>query len=226
MRPTPTTRQTRSLGALRPLRSRALATAVAATLGVGALAACSTDTAAADNSDTAQAASDTATTDADAADTDSDAAAPVDAVAGEDVEAALAANLAYETGETDVDVSSAVAISLSGDTATASGDGASAVTVDGSTVTITASGTYVVSGTLTDGQIVVDSADDGVVTLVLDGADITSTTTGPLQVADAGSVVVVLADGSTNTLNDARTAIPEEDASGTDVCRRRRYEIH
>ena len=34
--------------------------------------------------------------------------------------------------------------------------------VDGSTVTITAAGTYRLSGTLTDGQVVVQTTDDGI----------------------------------------------------------------
>ncbi len=51
----------------------------------------------------------------------------------------------------------------------------------------------------------VDSAGDGVVRLVLDDASITSETSAAIDVVDAGSVVVVLADGSTNTLEDAAT---------------------
>ncbi len=60
------------------------------------------------------------------------------------------------------------------------------------------------TGELT-GQVVVDSAGDGVVRLVLDDATITSDTTAAINVVDAESVVVVLADGSDNTLADAST---------------------
>ncbi|HEY7812122.1 MAG TPA: carbohydrate-binding domain-containing protein [Nakamurella sp.] len=49
-------------------------------------------------------------------------------------------------------------ITLSGSTATSTSD---TVTVDGGTVTITAAGTYRISGTLTDGQVVVDVPGDG-----------------------------------------------------------------
>ncbi len=80
---------------------------------------------------------------------------------------------------------------------------ASGVTVDGSTVTITEPGTYRISGTLDDGQVVVDSSADGVVRLVLDGADVTSSTGAAIDVQDADQVSVVLADGSTNRLEDA-----------------------
>ena len=61
--------------------------------------------------------------------------------------------------------------------------------------------------------MVVDSAGDGVVRLVLDDATITSETTAAIDVVDAQSVVVVLADGSTNALADAATyADTSEDA--------------
>lgn len=50
--------------------------------------------------------------------------------------------------------SEAVKITLNKTTATVSGNGAE---VDGSTITITEEGVYVVSGTLEDGQIIVDA---------------------------------------------------------------------
>lgn len=100
---------------------------------------------------------------------------------------------------TDVDTSGAVAITLSGTSATSSGKG---VTVKGSTVTITAGGVYRVSGTLTDGQIVV-TAPDATVTLVLDGAHITSSATAAIGATEAGELIVDLAAGSSNDLADA-----------------------
>lgn len=100
------------------------------------------------------------------------------------------------------DESSETTVSLTGDTASVSGDGAA---VDGSTVTISAPGTYRVSGTLDDGQVVVSSEADGVVRLVLDGAEITSSTGSAVAVTQADDVSVVLADGSSNSLTDAAT---------------------
>ncbi|HJE51574.1 MAG TPA: carbohydrate-binding domain-containing protein [Tessaracoccus flavescens] len=92
-------------------------------------------------------------------------------------------------------------MTLSGSTATVDGAG---VTVDGDTVTVTAGGTYVLTGSL-DGQVVVDSASDDEVKLVLSGAAITSGTGPALTFADAGEAVVVLADGTSNSLTDAAT---------------------
>ena len=111
------------------------------------------------------------------------------------------------------DESGATAVALSGDSATASGRSAAAVSVDGSTITITASGTYVVSGALTDGEIVV-AADDADVHLVLNGASITNADGPAIDVRDAGSAVLVLARGSDNALADgAAYADTGEDAA-------------
>ncbi|MGF9757832.1 carbohydrate-binding domain-containing protein [Microvirga sp. 0TCS3.31] len=128
---------------------------------------------------------------------------------GTTVEEVLAEDVAVETGDTAYDEADATAITLSGSSADSDSD---AVTVEDGTVTISAAGTYVLGGELT-GQLVVDSAGDGVVRLVLDDATITSETTAAIDVVDAQSVVVVLAEGSTNVLADAATyADTSEDA--------------
>lgn len=117
------------------------------------------------------------------------------------VDEALADDVAVETGDTSYVEADATAVTLSGSGATSDSD---AVRSSDGTVTVSAAGTYVLRGDLT-GQVVVDSAGDGVVRLVLDGASITSDTSAAIDVVDAGSVVVVLADGSANTLEDAAT---------------------
>ncbi|OLT53392.1 carbohydrate-binding domain-containing protein [Cellulosimicrobium sp. CUA-896] len=126
------------------------------------------------------------------------------AVAGLTPDEARADNTDVAVDDADLawDAASAVAVALDGDTATVT-DG-SGVTVDGATVTVTAPGTYVLSGTL-EGQVVVDSAAEGLVQLVLDGAEVTGTTNAAVDVQDADRVAVVLADGSANTLTDAET---------------------
>ncbi|ADG74039.1 conserved hypothetical protein [Cellulomonas flavigena DSM 20109] len=120
------------------------------------------------------------------------------------VEEVLGANLPVHATDhaLDWDAGDETTIALSGASAQVTGSGASA---QGGTVTISAPGTYRVSGTLTDGAVVVASAGEGVVRVVLDGASITSSTTAPLQVQDADEVVVVLAEGSTNSLTDPAT---------------------
>lgn len=144
-------------------------------------------------------AEDTATTQTTTTTDTSSTATTVSGEAGLALEDARAANATPDEADTSWSESSAVTITLSGDTATADGDG---VTVDGNTVTITTGGTYVLTGSLS-GQVVVDSASDDEVKLVLSDAQITSSTTAAINFADAGEAVVVLADGTSNTVTDA-----------------------
>ena len=103
-------------------------------------------------------------------------------------------------GDTDYDASDATSITLAdGASRSSSSEG---VKIDANTVTITAPGTYILSGTLTDGQVVVNSDAEGKVRIVLDGASITNTGGSALVITAADEAVVVLADGSENTLTD------------------------
>ena len=101
------------------------------------------------------------------------------------------------------DAASEFAVTLA-DGATSGGNG---LEVDGDVVTITRAGTYRISGTLSDGQIVVETAEQDVVRLVLDGVDVSSSTGAALAVLDAGKVVVILEAGSQNALADAATYV-------------------
>ena len=104
-----------------------------------------------------------------------------------------------EAGDDQWDASAEVAISLR-DGGTVGGAGTA---VEGDVVTITAAGTYRLRGSLSDGQIMVDTTDDEVVRLILDGVTLANATTSPVSVVDAGKVVVILAAGSQNSLTDA-----------------------
>jgi hypothetical protein len=106
------------------------------------------------------------------------------------------------------DETSATKVTLSDSGSKVEGDGAS---VDGSTVTITAEGTYVLAGSLSDGRVVVDVDDSAKVQLVLDGAQITSSTGTALYVRNADKVFVTLADGSKNALAATGAATEEDD---------------
>ena len=89
------------------------------------------------------------------------------------------------------DESAAIAIQLSGDSAACDSD---TVTIEGSRVTIGAEGVYVLSGTLTDGQIVVNAGETDKVQLVLAGADITSSTSAAIYALEGDKVFVTLAE--------------------------------
>lgn len=103
--------------------------------------------------------------------------------------------------------SGAVYVTLSDDGITGETDG---VVIDGQTVTITEEGTYVFSGTLSEGQIVVD-ADDAKVQIVLDNVDITCATNAVVYVKSADKVFVTLAEGSQNTLRNTDEYVAIDD---------------
>lgn len=93
---------------------------------------------------------------------------------------------------------SASTITLNGSSISAS---SSNVTVSGTTATITAGGYYTVSGTLSNGQIVV-SAKDADVRIKLNGVTMAYATGSPLYVEKADKAIIFIADGTTNTLTD------------------------
>lgn len=85
--------------------------------------------------------------------------------------------------------------SVTNETETAS----SGVSISGNIITITKEGTYVFSGALSEGQIVVD-ADSAKVQLVLDNADITCASSAAIYVKNADKTFITLAEGSENIL--------------------------
>jgi hypothetical protein len=90
-------------------------------------------------------------------------------------------------------------IALAGNSASVGGAGAVA---QGSIVYVSMPGTYAISGTLDDGQIIVNADNDGTVYLVLGGAEIHNMTGPAIYVKDAGQTVIVLVDGSHNVVTD------------------------
>lgn len=93
------------------------------------------------------------------------------------------------------------------------------VRIDGQTVTITQAGTYQIAGTLDDGALIVESAENAKITLVLGGVSIKNTTGAAIQIATADDVTIELAEGTTNVLQsgeevDIATATEDEEASG------------
>lgn len=101
-------------------------------------------------------------------------------------------------------------IALAGTSAVIEGEGAESK--DGS-VTITAAGTYVLSGKLSDGQIIVDNQDDGTVRLVLNGVNITDSDSAGIYIKEAGKVVITLEEGTENSVTDGATYVYEDGAT-------------
>ncbi len=100
------------------------------------------------------------------------------------------------------DEATAVKISLQGTTATASGEG---VTVNGSTVEITKAGTYIVEGTATNVQLKVAAGKEDEVQIVFKNATLKNTE-APLLVDTSKKVIVTLAEGTTNAIEDESTS--------------------
>lgn len=136
-----------------------------------------------------------------AVETPDDSAIDVTTTASADAEVAPTENREshFDSDDLEYDESEVVDVILDGESATADSED---VSVDGSTVTITAAGTYSLSGTLSDGGIIVDAADEDDVTLILDGVAITNSDGAAIAVMNADDAVVILADGSTNHLTD------------------------
>lgn len=97
---------------------------------------------------------------------------------------------------------SATAIALSASGASVNGSGA---TAEVGVVTIAQAGTYVVSGTSSDGQLVVEAPEDAVVHLVLNGANITKKDGPGIYVKEADKTVVTLQEGTENAVTDGET---------------------
>lgn len=100
------------------------------------------------------------------------------------------------------DESKSAVIQLNGTSAACSSD---AVKISGGNVTITDEGTYILSGTLDDGMIIVDAGKSDKTQLVLDGVTIHSQTCAPIYIRQADKVFLTLAPGSTNTLSNGGT---------------------
>jgi hypothetical protein len=90
-------------------------------------------------------------------------------------------------------------IELTGASASVKGSGAE---VKDSKISITSAGTYVISGKLDNGQIVVDVQNKGLVRLVLNGAEIKSSDNAPIYVKNAGKTIISLEAGTENSIVD------------------------
>jgi hypothetical protein len=114
----------------------------------------------------------------------------------------------YDTDDVDSapDNAAGSTITLQGDTITFSGSG---ITVDGTKVTVTQAGTYTISGTLNNGQILVDAGDEEKVKLIFDRVDISCSTTAPIQIINADKTVITLAEGSDNSVTDGSSYVFE-----------------
>ena len=101
-------------------------------------------------------------------------------------------------------------ITLRQDGTTIAGDG---VTVTGNRVAIQQGGTFLLSGSLEDGQVYVEAGNNDTVILLFAGVDITNFSEAAVYIEKAGNTSIILAEGSENRLQSGETTeIHAEDA--------------
>lgn len=110
--------------------------------------------------------------------------------------------------KSDYDENNAIKIKLNKNTAVSDSE---SVKISGSTVTITEDATYVISGELSDGKIIVDAPDIAKLQLVLDGVDITSKTSAALYILNADKVFLTLKEGTINKLSNGGSFIQSDE---------------
>lgn len=128
---------------------------------------------------------------------------------------AIAAKATSTSGYTDYKTKEYQKVTLKGNSISYEGEGA---TVSGSDLLIKASGTYVLSGTLNDGAIIIDSADSENVTLVLENANITCKNGAPIYVKNCGkNVIISVPQGTVNSITDGSSYTYEYKEETTDT---------
>jgi hypothetical protein len=110
-------------------------------------------------------------------------------------------------GDETWDSNKLIHISLQGNSIAVDGGGTS---VNGTIVTIKSAGSYLISGTLEDGQLIVDTEDKSIVSLILDNADISCSSSAAIYIVNSEKTVIILAPGSENQLADGSLYIYED----------------
>lgn len=104
--------------------------------------------------------------------------------------------------EVGYDESESVAISLADNGSSCESD---AVSITENTVTIKEEGTYILSGSLSNGMVIVEAEDTDKIQLVLNGVSISSTQSAALYVRSADKVYVTTVSGTENSLEHSGT---------------------
>lgn len=85
------------------------------------------------------------------------------------------------------------------------------VTFTGGTVTIAQAGSYTLTGSLSDGQVLVDAGKESKVRLILDGVSITSSGSAAIYVRSADKVVISLKEGTSSTLRNGGSFVQTDE---------------
>lgn len=101
-------------------------------------------------------------------------------------------------------------ISLEGSNVNINGKGAA---VQDNKIVIAKGGTYSISGTLTDGQIVVNASNEEKVYLILNGVDITCSNSSAIYVKKSDKTIISMAEGTENKIRDGKEYVFEDENS-------------
>jgi hypothetical protein len=127
-------------------------------------------------------------------------------------ESAFPENASFTYEDDDINPTNIIfgSITITGDTESAA--------CEGNVVTINSPGTFNISGTITDGQIKVDTLEAGDVRLVFKGVNITCSFGPPVDIENAERVIIRLESDTANYLYDQHsTAVYDEDGEEIDA---------
>ena len=101
----------------------------------------------------------------------------------------------------------------SGDTQSDDFTNAEQITLNGKTVTIKNAGSYVVSGNIADGQLIIDASNTDKIRILLNGVNINSSNSAAIYVKQADKVFITLASGTTNVLTNSGEFVSDGDTN-------------
>lgn len=116
--------------------------------------------------------------------------------------------------EVGYDESESVTISLADNSSSCESD---AVSITENTITIKDEGTYILSGSLSDGMVIVEAEDTDKVQIVLNGASISNDQSAALYVRSADKVFVTTVSGTENTLEHSGSSYTAIDENNIDA---------
>ena len=115
----------------------------------------------------------------------------------------------FKNNEVKVDWDQSVTnyITLKDDSSSINGNG---VTIKNNIIYINYSGIYELSGTLTDGKVIVSIKDEGNIKLILNNVNITSSDSSALYIENTKDTTIILKDDTVNTLIDGNKTRNED----------------
>lgn len=130
-----------------------------------------------------------------------------------DTEALISQYVDYDSEDYYTDWEDEIFTKITLNDETSTFDGSGGVIIDGQNIEIHTSGTYVLEGSLSDGQIKINTEDTGNVRLILNGVEITSSTNAAINIEQSDKTIISLIKGTDNILTDATSYIFENEAN-------------